>query len=601
MDIQRLFDIPRYQQQRYPKPDALCGKVNGGWKKHPIEEVIATMDRVGLAFIGLGLKRDDKIAIVSNNRPEWNFVDYGAMQAGLVNVPVYPTISEEDYVFIFNDAEVKAVFVSDGALYEKVNNIRVRVPSLQAVYTFDELFGAPHWSEFLKYADGVDIAKLDAIRDAVTTDDVASIIYTSGTTGTPKGVMLSHRNVIADIVGAKPIMPVNHTHRALSFLPLNHSFEKLLVYLYMAYGLSVYYAESMDTIGDNMREVKPHIFTAVPRLLEKVYERIVSKGYELKGIKRALFFWALKLGERWDNQNPPGGLYMAQMNLARKLIFSKWKEALGGDVMMVVTGAAPMPEKLCRVFTAAGIVIMQGYGLTETSPAVSVNRYDLKENKIGTIGQPLDGVRVKIAPDGELLVKGDIVMKGYYKRPDLTAEVIDADGWLHTGDIGEMDQDGFMKITDRKKELFKTSGGKYVAPQPIENKLKESMLIEQAVVVGNARKYVGALVVPSVANLKAWCTRNRLSFDSTEDMLASGEVKNKIKEVIDDANKQFGHVEQVKRFVLIPNEWTVQSGELTPTLKPKRKIIEKKFEKEIESMYAQTSDVRPQPSDRAGA
>jgi long-chain acyl-CoA synthetase len=367
----------------------------------------------------------------------------------------------------------------------------------------------------------------------------------------------------------------------------------------MAYGVSIYYAESMETIGDNLREVKPHIFTAVPRLLEKVYEKIVTKGHELKGIKHALFFWALKLGERWDNQNPPGGLYMPQLNIARKLIFSKWKEALGGNVMMVVTGAAPMPEKLCRVFTAAGIVIMQGYGLTETSPAVSVNRYDLAGNKIGSIGQPLDGVQVKVAEDGELLVKGDIVMKGYYKRPDLTAEVMDADGWFHTGDIGEVDKEGFLKITDRKKELFKTSGGKYVAPQPIENKLKESMLIEQAMVVGNARKYVCALVVPSATNLKAWCERSNMKFDNNHEMLASNDVKKKIKEVIDEINQTLGHVEQVKRFVLIPNEWTVLTGELTPTLKPKRKIIEKKFEKEIESMYSESSDVRRQKSDRA--
>jgi long-chain acyl-CoA synthetase len=588
MDIKRLFDIPAYQLKHYPKDDALCCKHNGEWKKYSVADVIAMSERVSLAFMKLGLKPNDKIAIISNNRPEWNFVDYGAMQIGLVNVPVYPTISEEDYVFIFNDAAVKAVFVSSGELYNKVNNIRVRIPSLEVVYTFDKLFDAPHWEEFLKLADDAtdgDRAEMKRLGDAVTTDDVSTVIYTSGTTGTPKGVMLSHRNVIADIVGAKPIMPVDQRHRALSFLPLNHSFEKLIVYLYMAYGVSVYYAESMETIGDNLREVKPHIFTAVPRLLEKVYERIVSKGYELKGIKRALFFWALRLGEQWDNQHPPGGLYMTQLNIARKLVFSKWREALGGNVMMVVTGAAPMQQKLSRIFTAAGIVIMEGYGLTETAPAACVNRYNLDENKIGTVGKPLHGVQVKIAEDGEILVKGDIVMKGYYNRPDLTAEVIDADGWFHTGDIGEMDADGFLKITDRKKELFKTSGGKYVAPQPIENKLKESMLIEQAMVVGNARKYVSALVVPSITNLTAWCNRRGLTFDNPESMLRDDSVREEIKKVIDDANRGFGHVEQVKRFTLVPHEWTVQSGELTPTLKPKRKIIEKKFEKEIEAMY----------------
>ncbi|HZG01052.1 MAG TPA: long-chain fatty acid--CoA ligase [Chitinophagales bacterium] len=585
MDIKRLFDIPAYQKNNYPKDDALCAKINGEWRKYSIGHVIEMSNQAGRAFIGMGLKKDDKIAIISNNRPEWNFIDYGAMQAGLVNVPVYPTISEEDYVFIFNDAQVKAVFVSNGEMLQKVNNIRVRVPSILAVYTFDKIFNTPHWEEFLNYADVVKQSQLDAISATVDEHDVATIIYTSGTTGTPKGVMLTHRNVIADIEGAKPIMPVDQRHRALSFLPLNHSFEKLLVYLYTAYGVSVYYAESMETIGDNLRDVKPHIFTAVPRLLEKVYERIVNKGYELKGIKRALFFWALRLGEQWDNQNPPGGLYMTQLNLARKLIFSKWKEALGGNVMMVVTGAAPMQQKLSRVFTAAGIVIMEGYGLTETAPAVSVNRFNLDENKIGSVGKPLDGVQVEIADDGEILVKGDIVMKGYYNRPDLTAEVIDADGWFHTGDIGEKDSDGFLKITDRKKELFKTSGGKYVAPQPIENKLKESNLIEQAMVVGNARKYVGALVVPSITNLTAWCEKQNLKFDDVNAMLAAEEVKEEIKKVIDRANQTFSQTEQVKRFALIPSEWTVQTGELTPTLKPKRKIIEKKFEKEIESMY----------------
>ena len=585
MDIKRLFDIPAYQKNNYPKDDALCAKIDGEWRKYSIGQVIEMSNQAGRAFIGMGLKKDDKIAIISNNRPEWNFIDYGAMQAGLVNVPVYPTISEEDYVFIFNDAQVKAVFVSNGEMLQKVNNIRVRVPSILAVYTFDKIFNTPHWEEFLNYADGVKQSQLNAISATVDEHDVATIIYTSGTTGTPKGVMLTHRNVIADIVGAKPIMPVDQRHRALSFLPLNHSFEKLLVYLYTAYGVSVYYAESMETIGDNLRDVKPHIFTAVPRLLEKVYERIVNKGYELKGIKRALFFWALRLGEQWDNQNPPGGLYMTQLNLARKLIFSKWKEALGGNVMMVVTGAAPMQQKLSRVFTAAGIVIMEGYGLTETAPAVSVNRFNLNENKIGSVGKPLDGVQVEIADDGEILVKGDIVMKGYYNRPDLTAEVIDAEGWFHTGDIGEKDSDGFLKITDRKKELFKTSGGKYVAPQPIENKLKESNLIEQAMVVGNARKYVGALVVPSITNLTAWCEKQNLKFDDVTAMLAAEEVKEEIKKVIDRANQTFSQTEQVKRFALIPSEWTVQTGELTPTLKPKRKIIEKKFEKEIESMY----------------
>jgi len=585
MELKRLFDIPYYQKEIYPKSDALNAKENGAWKKYSIDDCIDNINKVSLALLASGIVKEDKISLISNNRPEWNFVDFGIMQVGAVNVPVYPTITEADYVFIFNDAEVKIVFVSSEELYQKVQNIRSQVPTLKEVITFNKVNGATHFSEFLERCKNGSNDELQSRMKAANKDDLATIIYTSGTTGFPKGVMLSHWNVLSDVIAAKPLMPVGEKDKALSFLPLNHSFEKMILYLYITYGISTYYAESMDTIGDNLREVKPQIMTCVPRLLEKVYEKILAKGQDLKGIKRAMFFWALSLGERWDNQKSNGLWYKIQLAIANKLVFSKWREALGGELRCVVTGSAPMQQKLTRIFTAAKIVVMEGYGLTETSPATNVNHYNLENNMIGTVGPAIPGVEIKIAEDGEILVRGDIVMKGYYKRPDLTAEVIDKDGWLHTGDIGEFVQNKFLKITDRKKELFKTSGGKYVAPQPIENKFKEELLIEQMMVVGANRKFPAALIVPSSNNLRVWCEKHGIKFTNTKEMVLNDEVKKKYNELVEVNNKLFGHSEQIKRFTLVPDEWTIAEGELTPTLKLKRKFIEKKYENEIEGMY----------------
>ncbi len=585
MELKRIFDIPEFQKKNYPKSDALSEKINGKWVNHSIDDCIENINKVSLALIASGIKKEDKISIISNNRPEWNFVDFGAMQIGAINVPVYPTITEEDYVFIFNDAEVKIVFVSSEELFQKVQNIKSRIPSLKEVFTFNQVKGASHFSEFMERGKTGSVTELEKIKISITSEDVATIIYTSGTTGFPKGVMLSHWNVLSDVIAARLLMPVGEKDKALSFLPLNHSFEKMISYLYLCYGVSIYYAESMDTIGDNLREVKPQIMTCVPRLLEKVYEKIVSKGHEQKGIKRALFFWALSLGARWDNQKSNGLFYNLQLAIANKLVFSKWRTALGGQLKCVVTGAAPMQHKLLRIFTAAKIVVMEGYGLTETSPAISVSRFNLDENVIGCVGPPIPGVEVKIAEDGEILCRGPIIMKGYYKRPDLTAEVIDMDGWLHTGDIGELVNGKFLKITDRKKELFKTSGGKYVAPQPIENKFKEEQLIEQMMVVGASQKFPAALIVPSANNLKIWCTAHGINFTNTKEMIRNEEVIKKFEQLLEDNNKLFGHSEQIKKFTLVPNEWTIADGELTPTLKLKRKIIEKKYEKEIAAMY----------------
>ena len=585
MELKRIFDIPEFQKKNYPKSDALSEKINGKWVNHSIDDCIENINKVSLALIASGIKKEDKISIISNNRPEWNFVDFGAMQIGAINVPVYPTITEEDYVFIFNDAEVKIVFVSSEELFQKVQNIKSRIPSLKEVFTFNQVKGASHFSEFMERGKTGSVTELEKIKISITSEDVATMIYTSGTTGFPKGVMLSHWNVLSDVIAARLLMPVGEKDKALSFLPLNHSFEKMISYLYLCYGVSIYYAESMDTIGDNLREVKPQIMTCVPRLLEKVYEKIVSKGHEQKGIKRALFFWALSLGARWDNQKSNGLFYNLQLAIANKLVFSKWRTALGGQLKCVVTGAAPMQHKLLRIFTAAKIVVMEGYGLTETSPAISVSRFNLDENVIGCVGPPIPGVEVKIAEDGEILCRGPIIMKGYYKRPDLTAEVIDMDGWLHTGDIGELVNGKFLKITDRKKELFKTSGGKYVAPQPIENKFKEEQLIEQMMVVGASQKFPAALIVPSANNLKIWCTAHGINFTNTKEMIRNEEVIKKFEQLLEDNNKLFGHSEQIKKFTLVPNEWTIADGELTPTLKLKRKIIEKKYEKEIAAMY----------------
>ncbi|MEO6167696.1 MAG: AMP-binding protein, partial [Chitinophagales bacterium] len=433
IDFTRVFDVIYYQQKKFVKADSLNAKVNGKWVSYNTHDVVDNMNSVSMALLGSGIKKGDAISIIGNNRPEWNFVDLGIMQIGAVTVPIYPNISEEDYVYIVNNAEVKLLFVSSKELYEKMMHIRTRIPTVQEIFTFDIVEGATHWKEFLKRAIKSDIRDVMAVSPTIDQHEIACMIYTSGTTGFPKGVMLSHYNVVENMKSVDDVLPINETHTALSFLPLNHVLEKLVIYCYMMKGVSIYYAESLDTIGENLREVKPHFFTCVPRLLEKVYERIVSKGLELKGAKKGLFFWALRLGEKWDNQKSPGIWYGLQLNIARKLIFSKWKEALGGNIFAICSGAAPLNAKIGKVFTAAGITIMEGYGLTETSPVISVNRFNYEDNMLGSVGPVVPGVQVKIAEDGEILCKGPNIMVGYYKLPDKTAEAIDKDGWFHSG------------------------------------------------------------------------------------------------------------------------------------------------------------------------
>jgi len=582
-DKTRLFDFYDYQLEHFPKPDALAGKVNGIWKKYSTQEVIHMANGLSTGMIKKGIKPGDKVAIVSNNRPEWVIADLAILQIGAINVPVYPTITEADYKFIFNDAEVKIAFVSDQDLHTKVSNIKPQVSSLQSIYTFDEVQGAEHWSA-LKDPEPL-LADIQALRDQVKSTDLATLIYTSGTTGTPKGVMLSHKNVASNAIASKERLPVDSNAKGVSFLPLCHIYERMIIYLYTYTGVSLYFAESMETIGDDIRDVKPNVFTAVPRLLEKVYDKIVAKGAELTGVKKSLFFWAVKLGEKYEPYGQNGPFYEMKLKVARKLIFSKWQAALGGNVQAVASGSAALNPRLARIFNAAGIPILEGYGLTETSPVVSVNEVGNNGLKFGSTGRPIADVHVKIAEDGEILVKGPNVMMGYYKRPDLTDEVIDKDGWFHTGDIGEMVDGQFLRITDRKKEIFKTSGGKYIAPQLMENIYKESRFIEQIMVIGENRKHPAALIVPAFDFLKEWCQRKGYDCGSREAMIINEKVIARIQEEIDEKNAQFGKWEQVKKFELLAAEFSIQGGEITPTLKLKRKAILERYKSLIEKIY----------------
>ncbi|MFT4018754.1 MAG: long-chain fatty acid--CoA ligase [Agriterribacter sp.] len=590
----RLFDCLDYQLEKFPKEDMLVAKENGEWRKYSTQKVKDTSLQLAAGLSALGISGNDmttegrdKVAIISNNRPEWLITDLAVQQAGAILVPIYPTTNPLEIEFIFNDAEVKYVFVSSAELLEKIKAIQPKIPSLKGIYTFNNIEGADHWSEVLKLSTNEGLAAVNEIKNKIEAKDLATIIYTSGTTGTPKGVMLSHNNIVQNTFFSKESFPFDDqpAYKALSFLPLNHIFEKTVSYIYMFSGIGIYYAESLETIGANLQEVKPDVFTTVPRLLEKVYERIMGKGAELTGIKRSLFFWAVELGKKYDNLVDGGFLYNLKLSIANKLIFSKWREALGGNIKYIITGGAACQERLIRIFNAAKIPLYEGYGPTENSPVISVNSRGKGRMKFGTVGPPIKGVEVKLMEDGEICVKGPSVMVGYYKRPDLTAEAI-IDGWLHTGDIGVFEDNTFLRITDRKKELFKTSGGKYVAPSAIENKLKESRFIEQVLVVGAGEKFVGALIIPSFANLKDWCGKNNIPYSSNEAAVKDPKVLAHYKEIVEGMNQFFNHVEQVKRFELLPREWTIDSGEITPKMSLKRKVIMEKHKDAIARIYS---------------
>lgn len=585
MTATRLFDLIPQQIARYPKDDALATKENGTWITYSSARVQEIIDQVSIGFIKSGLKKDDKVAIISPNRPEWNFIDLGLQQIGAVSVPIYPTLTVEDYRYIFDDAGVKMVFAYDEALYTKACEAAQGSTSNPAVYTLQDVKGAKNWKEITALAAGESASMLDSYKANVLNSDLLTLIYTSGTTGKPKGVMLTHNNILSNVLAAIPLMPVDHRHRALSFLPLCHVYERMLCYLYLSQGVSIYYAESTDTVGENLKEVKPQMFVTVPRLLEKVYDKIVAKGAELTGIKKFLFYWALELGLKYDLQKNQGFFYNIQLKLANKLIFSKWREALGGNVITIVSGGAALQPRLARVFWAARIPVMEGYGLTETSPVIAVNRFNPDENRISTVGPLLPGVEVKIAEDGEILTRGPHIMKGYYKRPDLTAEAVDSEGWFHTGDIGQFVENKYLKITDRKKEMFKTSGGKYIAPQLVENKFKESRYIEQIMVIGEGEKFPSAIVVPSFADVKSWCEIKGIPYTTNEEMVSNPQVIEKFQKEFDEMNENFAQYERIKKFILMPKPFTIESGEMTPTLKLKRKIIMQNCHAKIEKMY----------------
>ena len=589
----RLFDVLSYQLEKFPKKNMLNAKENGEWKGYGTAEVQTIVNRFSAGLLKLGINGNNftpegshKIAIISNNRPEWIFTDMAVQQTGAILVPIYPTTNPLELEFILNDALVKYIFVSDAALFEKVNSIKSKVASLQGIYTFDKIEGATHYSKVIETADEENLQQIERIKSEIPNSHLATIIYTSGTTGTPKGVMLSHSNLMSCIFFSKASFPFEDApqNKVLSFLPLNHIFEKCVTYIYLYSGIDIYYAESLDKIVNNLKEVKPGGFTTVPRLLERVYEGIMAKGAELKGFKRSLFLWSVALATRYDNNKSGGALYNMKLMIARKLVFSKWREALGGNIQFIVTGGAAASEKLLRIFNGAGIPIYEGYGPTENSPVVCINRKSKGDSMYGTVGPVLSGIEVKLAEDGEILVQGPTVMQGYYKRPDLTAETI-INGWLYTGDIGVWVNKRFLKITDRKKELFKTSGGKYVAPQPIENKMKESRYISQILVVGPERKFVGALIVPSVNALKEWMKQKGLSYTTTEDLIKNEAVLNLYKQIIEEYNQNFNHVEQIKRFELLPREWSIETGEMTPKLSLKRKVIMEKYKDAIERIY----------------
>jgi long-chain acyl-CoA synthetase len=586
MDVRRSFDILANQLEKFPKPDALAGKINGQYVPLNSQQVQDQVNLVSLGLLRLGLKRSDKVAIISMNRPEWLIADFGIAQIGATSVPMYPSITVEDYKYIFTDADVKAVFVADAKLYDKVREATagLSLPP-ENIFSFDKVDGARHFDELLALGKQGNAADLEPLKAAVQPDDLLTLIYTSGTTGNPKGVMLSHDNLLSNCRSSARYVPVGAADKALSFLPLCHIFERMVTYLYMIHGVSIYYAESMESIADNLREVHPSIFTTVPRLLEKVYDKIVAKGHEQTGIKHKLFFWALNLGLKFDTQKDQGFVYNTELALANKLIFNKWREALGGNLRCIVSGGGALQPRLARVFWAAGIRVMEGYGLTETSPVIAVNGYEAENNMIGAVGPLIDNMEVKIAPDGEILTKSASVMKGYYNKPELTAEVIDADGWFHTGDIGEFVNGRFLKITDRKKEMFKTSGGKYIAPQVLENKMKEDPLIEQMMVVGADQKFPGALIIPAFDELKAWAAKNGVAAKANAELVKDEKVQRLYHDLVNKYNQGFAQWEQVKKFVLLPEQWTVETGEMTPTMKVKRKVISENNKAVIEGLY----------------
>jgi long-chain acyl-CoA synthetase len=588
MEAVRIFDLlDRYGRLCPDKGDALGGKDEGSWRKYSTREFIDNSNHVSYGLMHLGVKKGDKVASITFNRPEWNFLDMGVLQIGGIHIPIYPTISDSDYAYILEHAEVSYVFVAGEEMYRRIKHIVPNISSIKAIYTFKDLFGMQHLNELMEMGrNNARPEKLREIKDSISADDLATIIYTSGTTGTPKGVMLSHRNIMSNVDAVKHIPPFGPEHRAMSFLPICHIYERMMNYTLLYKGLSMYYLANMAVIAESLREVHPHVFTTVPRLLEKVYDKILAKGRSLKGVKKMIFFWANNVGLNYEigkeKRNPVYGL---KLKIARKLVFSKWKEALGKNLDIIVSGGAALQPRLNRVFWAVGLRIIEGYGLTETSPVIAVSNFEPGGIKFGTVGPPLKNVEVKIAPDGEILVKGPSIMKGYYKDPELTREVIDEDGWLHTGDIGMIEPGGQLRITDRKKVIFKTSFGKYIAPQVIENKFKESPFIDQVLVIGENQRYAMALIVPDFNHLKTWCQIKKIPYTTNTQMLEMPRIRKRFQKEVAHCNEHLGDYERIMRFDLVDHEWTVEGGQLSATLKLRRNHLIKEYAPMVEKLY----------------
>lgn len=581
--VKRVFDFLEIIQNSNNKGTIVAGKENGSWRKYDINEFTENVNNLSKALISEGIRKGDKIAIMSGNRPEWNFVDFASNQIGAAIVPLYPTLSNKDLSYIISEAEVKLIFVSSEELYNKTS-IALKAHNLDVkIYTFDKLEGHTHFNRLIELGKTLD-TDLQPFREAITEDDLLTLIYTSGTTGTPKGVFLTHKNLISNVSAVSHLL-TDEYRVALSFLPLSHIFERMVVYLYFSKAVEIYYTENLDDIVGDINDVRPNVFTTVPRVLEKVYDKIVAKGKSLSGIQKAIFFWALELGHKFQEPPKNGLFYNIKLAIARKLIFSKWKEALGNEVKIIISGGAALQERLGRVFWAADIKVLEGYGLTETSPVIAVNSWDDQGVRFGTVGQVLSNLEVKIADDGEVLVKGPSITPGYYKNDQATKDIFDDEGFLHTGDIGELSSDNFLKITDRKKEIFKTAGGKYVAPQVLENKLMESLVIGQVMVVGENERFPAALIVPAFEELQKWADHKGISYTNKLDLLSKSEVIDKYQREVDTANDGLGQWEKVKKFVLLPEEWSIDGGELTPKLSLKRKVILQKFDTVIREIY----------------
>jgi long-chain acyl-CoA synthetase len=588
--VRRTFDLLERYKTLFPnKTDAFAGKQNGMWVKCSTHDYIEKSNFISYALLALGFKVGDKIATVSNNRPEWNFVDMGMAQVGVVHIPIYPTISTDDYTYIFHNAEPRMVFVSDKMLYEKLKPLVAKEPSIEKMYSFNQIDGVSHWSELLELGkDKADeyYCEVEKIKSLIKPDDLFTLIYTSGTTGIPKGVMLSHNNIVSNVIATSKKHHLGETHKALSFLPICHIYERMLNYHFQYKGISIYYAENMGTILNDLKEIKPHIFITVPRLMERIYDGIIGKGKDLPYFKKMIFFWAVNLGIQFKHNRENGWFYHVKLKIADKLIFTKWREALGSNVVYIVSGGATLQTKLSRLFFAAKINVLEGYGLTETSPVIAVNDPSKNEIRTGTVGPVLENVELKIADDGEILCKGPNIMLGYYKAPDLTAEVIDEDGWFHTGDVGILEDGKYLKITDRKKEIFKLSSGKYVSPQVIENKIKESFFIDQVMVIGENEKFASALISPNFAFLHNWCFRHGVNFRDNRELIENPIIIERYQREVNKINATVGQTEIIKRFRLISEEWSPLTGELSPTLKLKRKYICDKYRSIIDEIYA---------------